>query len=122
MFRLGTVNRPLSNGIDRRTIERLRSSTSFSGDLPMKIVSAMLTMLCLLPVTSSAEVATATPTGFLVKRELAVAAPPAKVFEAVSPQDASLRWQLSRELPSNGGGSILAIGNYNVYPICLVFH
>ena len=50
----------------------------------MKIVSAMLTMLCLLPVTSNAEVATATPTGFLVKRELAVAAPSAKVFTSLT--------------------------------------
>lgn len=50
----------------------------------MKIVSAVLTVLCLFPVTSNAEVTTATPAGFLVKRELAVAGPSAKVFATLT--------------------------------------
>lgn len=49
----------------------------------MKIVSAVLAMLCLFPVTSNGEVTAAAPTGFLVKRELAVAAPSAKVFSTL---------------------------------------
>jgi uncharacterized protein YndB with AHSA1/START domain len=50
----------------------------------MKIVSAVLAMLCLFPVTSNGEVTAATPTGFLVKRELSVAAPSTTVFSTLT--------------------------------------
>jgi uncharacterized protein YndB with AHSA1/START domain len=50
----------------------------------MKIVSAVLAMLCFFPVASNGEVTAVTPTGFLVKRELSVPAPSATVFATLT--------------------------------------
>jgi uncharacterized protein YndB with AHSA1/START domain len=72
------------NGFVRRAFERMRLFASCSGDKSMLILRAVLALLCLFPCMSNAEVTTVTATGFLVKRELALASASTTVFTTMT--------------------------------------